>query len=324
MRRREIINLLSGVAVGWSSFARAQQPAERVRRVGVLTPSLVQLNREVLQRALEQRGHKEGVNLLLIIMSADGQLERLASLVEQIAREELDVIVAVNSPTTRAILAAPGSTPVVMAMVSDPIVLGFVDSLSRPGGRVTGVANVIQDLAQKRLALLKEAVPRLRRVTALLHPDDPITEPQRQQIADIAPSLGLQVDFVPVRNSKEVEEAFWQGLAAKTDAFFVVAGQSGVIAARLVELARQHRVPAAVPIREQVRWGGLMSYSADEVDHWERVAIQVDRLLRGASPSQIPVEQPTKFNLVLNMRTAREIGVEFPANLLARANEVIE
>ena len=138
MRRREIISLMSGVAVGWSSLARAQQPAERVRRVGVLTPSLVQLNREVLQRALEQRGHKEGVNLLLIIMSADGELERLASLVEQIAREELDVIVAVNSPTTRAILAAPGSTPVVMAMVSDPIVLGFVDSLSRPGGRVTG------------------------------------------------------------------------------------------------------------------------------------------------------------------------------------------
>ena len=129
---------------------------------------------------------------------------------------------------------------------------------------------------------------------------------------------------MPARNSKEVEEAFRQGLAAKTDAFFVVAGQSGAIAARLVELARQHRVPAAVPIREQVRWGGLMSYSADEVDYRERVAIQVDRLLRGASPSQIPVEQPTKFNLVLNVRTAREIGVEFPANLLARADEVIE
>ena len=129
---------------------------------------------------------------------------------------------------------------------------------------------------------------------------------------------------MPVRNSKVVEEAFRQGLAAKTDVFFVVAGQSGVIAARLVELARQHRVPAAVPIREQVRWGGLMSYSADEVDHWERVAIQVDRLLRGASPSQIPVEQPTKFNLVLNVRTAREIEVEVPANLLARADEVIE
>src|SRR5918994_1787933 len=138
MRRREIISLLSGVAVGWSSLARAQQSAERVRRVGVLTPSLVQLSREVLQRALEQRGHKEGVNLLLIIMSADGQLERLASLVEQIAREELDVIVAVNSPTTRAILAAPGSTPVVMAMVSDPIVWASLTAFPAPAAGSQG------------------------------------------------------------------------------------------------------------------------------------------------------------------------------------------
>jgi putative tryptophan/tyrosine transport system substrate-binding protein len=127
-----------------------------------------------------------------------------------------------------------------------------------------------------------------------------------------------------VREAKEVEGAFREAMANRTDAFFVVAGQSGVIAAPLVELALRHRLPTAVPLREHVMWGGLMSYGADEIDHWERVADQVDRLLRGASPAQIPVEQPTKFNLVLSLRTAREIGLEFPPTLLARADEVIE
>jgi putative ABC transport system substrate-binding protein len=127
-----------------------------------------------------------------------------------------------------------------------------------------------------------------------------------------------------VRNGKEVEGAFRDALASRTDAFFVVAGQSGVIARPLVELALRHRVPTAVPLREHVRWGGLMSYSADEIDSWERVADQIDRLLGGTSPAEIPVEQPTKFNLVLNLHTAREIGLEFPPTLLARADEVIE
>jgi len=296
MRRREVITLFGVAAAAWPLAARGQQSGERRRRIGVLTPAPAQFNSETLLRALEQRGHKEGVNLVLAVASAEGRLERLTALAEEMSRGEFDVVVTVNTPATRAILAVPGTAPVVMAMVSDPIVLGFVDNLSRPTGRVTGVANMIHDLAQKRLALLKEA----------------------------APSLGLEVSFLPVREAKEVESAFREALASRADAFFVVAGQSGVIAAPLVELSLRHRVPAAVPLREHVRWGGLMSYSADEVDHWERVADQIDRLLRGASPAQIPVEQPTKFNLVLNLRTAREIGIEFPPTLLARADEVME
>jgi putative tryptophan/tyrosine transport system substrate-binding protein len=324
MRRREVITLFGVAAAAWPLAARGQQPGERRRRIGVLTPAPAQFNSETLLRALEQRGHKEGVNLVLAVASAEGRLDRLTSLAEEMSRGEFDVVVTVNTPATRAILAVPGTAPVVMAMVSDPIVLGFVDNLSRPTGRVTGVANMIHDLAQKRLALLKEAAPAVRRVAALFHPDDPINEPQRRQIAQAAPSLGLEVSFLPVREAKEVESAFREALASRADAFFVVAGQSGVIAAPLVELSLRHRVPAAVPLREHVRWGGLMSYSADEVDHWERVADQIDRLLRGASPAQIPVEQPTKFNLVLNLRTAREIGIEFPPTLLARADEVME
>jgi putative tryptophan/tyrosine transport system substrate-binding protein len=324
MRRREVIAGLAGVAIARPLAAGAQQPPERRRRIGVLTPAAAQFHSEPLRRALEQRGHKEGVNIVLAVTSAEGQLDRLPSLAEQMSREEFDVLVAVNTPATRAILAAPGSAPVVMAMVSDPVLLGFGANLSRPTGRVTGVANVAHDLAQKRLALLKEAVPTTRRVTALFNPGDPITEPQRRQIAEVAPSLGLAVSFSPVRDAKEVEKAFREALANGTDAFFVVAGQSAVIAAALVELALRHRLPTAVPNREYVTWGGLMSYGADEIDHWERVADQVDRLLRGASPAQIPIEQPTKFNLVLSLRTAREIGLEFPPTLLARADEVIE
>jgi putative tryptophan/tyrosine transport system substrate-binding protein len=174
MRRREVITLFGVAAAAWPLAARGQQSGERRRRIGVLTPAPAQFNSETLLRALEQRGHKEGVNLVLAVASAEGRLDRLTSLAEEMSRGEFDVVVTVNTPATRAILAVPGTAPVVMAMVSDPIVLGFVDNLSRPTGRVTGVANMIHDLAQKRLALLKEAAPAVRRVAALFHPDDPI------------------------------------------------------------------------------------------------------------------------------------------------------
>ena len=226
MRRREVITLFGVAAAAWPLAARGQQSGERRRRIGVLTPGPAQFNSEALLRALEQRGHKEGVNLVLAVASAEGRLDRLTSLAEEMSRGEFDVVVTVNTPATRAILAVPGTAPVVMAMVSDPIVLGFVDNLSRPTGRVTGVANMIHDLAQKRLALLKEAAPAVRRVAALFHPDDPINEPQRRQIAQAAPSLGLEVSFLPVREAKEVESAFREALASRADAFFVVAGQS--------------------------------------------------------------------------------------------------
>jgi putative ABC transport system substrate-binding protein len=159
--------------------------------------------------------------------------------------------------------------------LSDPIALGFVENLSRPSGRVTGVANVVHNLAAKRLALLNEAVPAARRVAALFHPDDPITGPQIRELSEIAPSLGLGMSFMPVRDAADVERALDDARANMPDAYFVVAGQSGTIAARLSELAILHRRPALVVLRSQVLRGGLIAYFADETEHWARVADQV-------------------------------------------------
>jgi putative ABC transport system substrate-binding protein len=308
----------------WPLASYAQQPRSSLRRIGVLTPSSVQFEAQAFVRALQDRGYREGENLALVVVSAEGRLDDLPSLADQMARESFDVLVAVNSPPTRALLATRGSTPVVMAMVSDPIVLGFVENLSRPSGRFTGVLNVGHNLASKRLALLKEAVPAARRVAALFHPDDPITGPQIRELSEIAPSLGLEMSFLPVRDAADVERAFDDARANMPDAYFVVAGQSGTIAARLSELAILHRRPALVVLRSQVLQGGLVAYYADETEHWGRVADQVDRLLRGAAPSEIPIEQATRFNLVLNLRTARQIGLSIPPTLLALADEVIE
>ena len=281
----------------------------------MLTPSSAQFDAQMLRRPLGQLGHDDGKNLTLAVVSAEGRLESLPALADQMAAEKFNVLVAVNSPATRALASTHGSTPIVMAMVSDPIALGLVDNLSRPAGRLTGVANVAQNLATKRLALLKEAVPGARKVSALFHPDDPITGPQVRELTEAAPSLGLEVSFLAVRDAPSVERALAEGRVNMPDAYFVVAGQSGTIAARLTELAMLHRRPVMVVVRSQVLSGGLLAYFAEESEHWARVADQVDRLLRGTRPSEIPIEQATKFNLVLNLRTARELGLEFPATL---------
>jgi putative tryptophan/tyrosine transport system substrate-binding protein len=301
----------------------AAQPA-RPRRIGVLTPSLAQFDREALRRGLERRGHVEGSTVVFQVSSAEGRIDRLPMLAEAMAREELDVVIAVNSPAVRAILETAIAAPVVMGMVSDPVALGAVSSLSRPGRRITGVSNVSQDLATKRLALLKEAAPSVTRVAAFFHPGDPITEPQRREISVAAPALGLTVSFFPVQNAKETEAAFEAARSRGVDAVFVVAGQSGTFAPTVAELALRHRLPSAVALRQHVEAGGLMSYFADLAEHWDRVASQVDRVLRGAAPEELPIEQPSKFELVVNARTARTIGIAPPPTFLARADEVIE
>jgi putative ABC transport system substrate-binding protein len=323
MRRRD---LLLASSLLWLDLAQgivAAQPA-RLRRIGVLTPSLAQFDREALRRALEQRGYVEGSTVVFQVSSADGRLERLPILAEEMARAEPDLVIAVNSPAIRAILATAIGVPIVMGMVSDPVALGFVPSLSRPGRRLTGVINVSQDLATKRLALLKEAAPSVTRVAAFFHPGDPITEPQRREISAAAPALGLTVSFFPVRTAEETEAAFAEALSRGVDAVFVVAGQSTAFAPTVAEMALRHRLPSAVALRQQVEAGGLMSYFADLAEHWDRVASQVDRLLRGAAPEDLPIEQPSKFELVVNARTARVIGLALPASVLARADEVIE
>jgi putative tryptophan/tyrosine transport system substrate-binding protein len=300
------------------------QTKQKLNRIGVLTPASVQFDREAFRRALVRRGYVEGSTITLSVVSAEGRLERLPSLAQRLGSENIDLIVAINSPAVRAILATATTVPLVMGMVSDPVVLGLASNLSRPDRRMTGVLNVSHDLATKRLALLKEAAPRVARVAAFYHPDDPITAPQREEISAAAPRLGLNVSFFPVRNAEETRAAFGDAHTGGVDALFVLAGQSGTIGVVLAELGLRHRLPAAVTLRQQVEGGALMSYFADLAEHWDRLASQVDRVLRGAAPEDLPFEQPSKFELVVNARTARAIGLDLPSSILARADEVIE
>jgi putative ABC transport system substrate-binding protein len=323
LRRRDVLLASSLLGLARAPGRGVAQPA-RLRRIGILTLFLAQFDREALRRALEQRGHVEGATVVFQVRSADGRLDRLPILAEEMASDEPDLIIAINSPAVAALLATSIGVPVVMGMVSDPVALGFVSSLSRPGRRVTGVTNVSQDLATKRLALLKEAAPSVTRVAAFFHPDDPVTEPQRREIAAAAPALGVAVSFFPVRNAAETAAAFEEALSRRVDAVFVVAGQSSAFAPTVAELALRHRLPSAVPLRQQVEAGGLLSYFADLAEHWDRVASQVDRLLRGAAPEDLPIEQPSKFELVVNARTARTLGLALPASIIAGADEVIE
>ena len=320
MRRREFLTIVGGATflphVAWTQG--------RMRLLGVLTPALAQFDRQALTRALKQLGHREKMDFILEIRSADGRLSRLPELAARMANDRLDLVIAVNGPAVRAALSSGLSCPIVMAMVSDPLALGFVTSLSRPGGRVTGVANLTHDMAAKRLSLLKEIAPRTRRVIALFNPDDPITTPQRREIEMVAPMLGFTVAFSAIRGEPDVEPVLSKAAAGGVEAVFLIAGQTGAFASKIAESALRYRMPTAMVLKSHVEAGGLMSYFASRSEHWNRVAYLIDRLLKGAKPEDLPIEQPTKFELVINLKTARALSLEIPPQLIARVDEVIE
>src|SRR5436190_4412922 len=324
MKRREFITLLGGAAV-WPLAARAQQPAMPV--IGFLDVINSPGRLAAFHQGLGESGYVLGENVAIEIRSAEGQYNRFAELAADLARRRVSVIVAPG--TTPAALAARAATttiPIVFGVGDDPVKLGLVANLARPGGNATGINFFTAELAAKRLGLLRELLPAATRVAVLVNPADPIrVETIVAEMKMAAGAIGLQFQIVNASTSRENDAIFGILASARPDALFV--GPDPFFYTRRGQLALQaarHAIPASYAIRDYAEAGGLMSYGTDITDAYRQVGVYAGRILKGAKPADLPVQQSTKFELVINLQAARTIELDVPPQLLARADEVIE
>ena len=308
-------------SAAWPLAARAQQP--KVPTIGVLVIGNIspeEFWREFRQ-GLRDLGYIEGQNIRFEFRSAEGQINRLPELAAELVRLKVDVIVTWFTPTAVAAKQATREIPIVMAETGDPVGLGLVASLPRPGGNVTGLASVAAETAGKSVQLIRDLLPSARRVTALANATDAFSKPFLEQIQLGGEATGTTINAIRIKSSEEFETAFAAMEKDRPDAVIV---QPSLPGKRATELALKHRVPAVSVGRWFAEEGGLMSYSANLVVLFRKAAVYVDKILKGARPADLPVEQPTLFELVINMKTARALGLTVPPTLLARADEVIE
>jgi putative ABC transport system substrate-binding protein len=325
--RRQFISLLGGAATAWPVAARAQQRA-KVWRVGVLeTQSQRQntLNLDALKKGLEALGYVERRNLVVEYRSADGRAERFPELAADLLRRKVDLIVTRGTPAVQAAKNATASIPIVMAASGDPLRAGVVASLARPGGNVTGLSAFTTDLESKRVELLLEIVPRTKRLAALYNMSNPVSQSRWDTLNSIVRRLRIDPLLLDVRTAEDIEPAFDKASKQQADALMVE--NDGLIHANrrsVTGLAIIHKMPAIYATRELVDDGGLLSYSVNYAHLYFRAASFVDKIFKGVAPADLPVEQPTKFDLVINLKAAKAIGLSIPEPFLARADEVIE
>ncbi len=325
MRRREFITLLGGAAAAWPLAAHAQQGGKLVT-IGLLGSGMAagqsQWTAAFVHR-LRELGWTEGRNLTIEYRWAEGHTERLPELADELVRLKVDVIVTHNTPPPLAAKQATSVIPIVFATAGDPVGSGVVASLARPGGNVTGLSSQSPDAAGKRLEVLREVVPGLRRVAILTDVANPFTKREVAEVYRAAGTLGLELAQVEIQRAEDIPSVFDPQLRAH--AVYVPAVPLFFAnRTRINSLALAARLPTMHLVREYVEAGGLMSYGPNWPDMWRRAADLVDKILRGAKPADIPVQQPTKFDLVLNLKTAKALGLTFPDKLLALADEVIE
>ena len=326
MKRREFMTLLGASAVVWPFAAWAQQ-AGKVPTIGFLgatTPAGGgQLLAAFVQR-LRELGWVDGRNVAIEVRWAEGRSERASEVVADFARMKVDALVTSGTPTTLAAKQATSVIPIVFAVANDPVGSGFVASLSRPGGNITGLSLQSTDLAGKRLELFREVVPDLRRLAIMAHVGNPGAVLELAEVQAAARALGLEVATLEIRRAEDIAPAF-EALNGRVDALYIET--DALISThriRINTLALAARLPTMHSVRAYVEAGGLMSYGPNYTDLFRRAGELVDKILRGAKPADIPVEQPTKFDLAINLTTAKALGLEVPPTLLARADEVIE
>jgi len=327
VKRREFITLLGGAVVAWPLAARAQQQVTSPRRIGVLLVGLSPESKEAKQFRLGLRdaGYSEGRDVVIEWRSANGDYDRVPELVADLIHNKMDVIVQDSTIGTDVTKRATSTIPIVMALVLDPIGSGLVGNLAHPDGNVTGLSMMATELYPKRLQLLKEVNPQLTRVAVFWNPDHPFHAKAVEILKAIAPSLSLELSFMGVRTPEQFGPAFSDVSLAKAQALYVV--EDPIFFAHrmpLLKLASSARLPTIHETRRFPEAGALMSYGPDLYDLFRRAAIYVDRILKGAKPADLPVEQPTKFELVINLQTAKALGLEIPDRLLALSDEVIE
>ena len=325
MRRREFITLLGGAAFAWSLAVRAQQGQRQVR-VGVLHPgSPPDPWLDGLRQGLRELGYIEDRNFAIEYRWAEGKGERLDGLARELIDRRIDVMVIMTGPAVLAARRQTTTLPIVMAVSGDPIGIGVVASLARPGGNVTGLSLMSADIAGLRLSVLKEAVPQAKRVGVLCNPNEPPTAQEMRDTEAAARTLGVSLVPLDARSGEDLEQVFARAAAASADTLITFAhGFAFVHRRRIAALAAQHRLPAIYGWREYAEVGGLMTYGPNVKATLRRAATNVDRIIKGASPADLPVEQPTKFELVINLKTAKALGLEIPPAVLVRADEVIE
>jgi ABC-type uncharacterized transport system substrate-binding protein len=323
MKRRDFITLLGGAAATWPLAARAQQPMPVVGFLGGATLSAwVHWTAAFVQR-LRELGWIEGRTIAIEYRWAEGRSERYTEIAAEFVRLKVDVIITVGASVVAA-KQATSVIPIVFAVAADPLGTGLVASLARPGGNVTGLSNQAADLAAKRLELLREVVSGLRRLAIMANIDYPAVVLEMREFQAAAGTLGLEVATLEIRRGEDIAPAF-EALKGRSDALYVCADPLVVThQVRINTLALAARLPTMHSLREHVETGGLMSYGPNFPDLFRRSADFVDKILRGAKPADLPVEQPTKFDLVVNLTTAKALGLEIPPSVLARADEVIE
>jgi putative tryptophan/tyrosine transport system substrate-binding protein len=323
--RRTFITLLGGAAV-WPLAARAQQAAARHVRVGLITPTpLTPAMLSAFRDGMHERGYVEGQNLSIAVRWPQGPFEQNPGLVAELVSSNVDVIVAWATPSVVAVRRATSTIPIVMVSIGDPLGSGFVASLARPGGNITGVSNITVDLSAKLVGLLIEFVSDMKRVGVVHNPFNPNATMQLRQTEETIRKLGLQAHVVEAYTSEEYERSFAR-LSGESVKGVVLLADPSVIEQRLriAEVAQAARLPTAFQLRENVEAGGLLSYGANINSQFQLAAFYVDRILRGAKPADLPVQEPTKIELVINLKTAKALGLSVPPTLLATADEMIE
>jgi ABC-type uncharacterized transport system substrate-binding protein len=326
MHRREFITLLGGAAGAWPQVASTQQAAvmSTIGFLGAATPTVASHWFATFVQRLRELGWIEGRNVTIEVRWAEGRDDRAAEIAAEFARLKVDIIATWATAPALAAKSATSTIPIVFALATDPIGSGLVASLARPGGNATGLSVQNIDLAGKRLELLREVVPDLRRLAIMANVGVSDTAAEMHEVQTIAGTLGLEVLKMEIWRAEDIAPAF-EALKPGTDALFVVGDPLTFInRVQITDLAQAARLPATYAIREFVAAGGLMSYGTNFPDLFRRAANFVDRILRGTKPADIPVEQPTKFDLVVNLKTAKALGLNIPPTLLARADGVIE
>ena len=323
--RREFISLLGGAAVEWPLIARAQHGG-KLYRIGILSPELPPPGLlDAFRQGLRELGYVEGQDFTIEVRNAEGYSQRLVALANHLVELKVDVILAVNTPSVQAAKKASATIPIVMTRIADPVKSGLVASLSKPGGNITGLSFKVEELSGKRLALLKEAFPSISRVAVLWYKPNPGADIAVGAIKAASRELGLQLLLLPVHGPTDLIGAFQAGTRDRVEAVIVV---DDVVTTQhrveILNLAARHSLAVVSQYRAFAEAGALLAYGPSTSAMYTRAAYYVDRILTGANAGDLPVEQPTKFDLVINLKTAKALGVAIPPSLIARADAVIE
>jgi putative tryptophan/tyrosine transport system substrate-binding protein len=326
MKAKILVYALAALVLATIHLAGAQQP-KKVYRIGILlvgSPAFYSAWIDVFRQALKELGYMEGKNIAIEYRYAEGKADRLPFLAAELVGLKVDVIVSSSTPSVLAAKQATNTIPIVFVSIADPVASGLVASLARPGGNITGLSIVAVELSGKRLELLKEAVPNIARVAFLWNSANPAQAPQWREAQAAAQVLGLQLQSLEVRSSNDFDSAFEAALRERAQALVTTpAALLGAHLKRIVEFAAKNRLPAMYANPDFVDAGGLMSYAPSYGDLSRRAATYVDKILKGTKPADLPVEQPKKFEFVINLKAAKQIGLTIPPNVLARADKVI-